>query len=156
MEDFTNSLSEMPTLHVVRVLNAREVVVSGGADAGLSADTLLRILGKTEDLIDPVTGENLGTLKATKALVRIYDVAQRYALARTFRTKRIQVGGGMGNPATKLTSMFAPPEYETRTETLAKDPTTAFFTDDLAVEPGDPVEIWSGNASDVPSTTVWK
>lgn len=140
-------------LHVVKVLNAREMVVSGGAEANLEVDMILRVLGNEVDLEDPLTGEALGQLKTTKLLVRIYDVAPKYALARTFRTRRVNVGGrGIGGTGLDL---FSPPKYETRTETLERD-SSFDVKGESAVSPGDQLEIWDGGADDVPSVTAWR
>lgn len=139
-------------LRVIRILNDRELVVSGGSDAGLEEDDLLRILGPEVELRDPETGEDLGLLRTTKALVRIYNVAKKYALARTFRSRRVLVSGtpsrlGFGE-------LFSPPKYETRTETLERDPDHDVSSEG-AVEVGDPVEVWDGAVDDVPSVTAW-
>lgn len=139
-----------PTFRVVRVLNARELVVSGGEQAGLGIDDVLRVLGEPFQLEDPVTGEDLGSLRTTKALVRVYDVAPRYALARTFRSRQVRVSG---SPMGAL-DLFSPPKYETRTETLERD-RSSDLTGDGAVQVGDLVERWEGAVEDVPSVTAW-
>jgi hypothetical protein len=141
-----------PKLHVVKILNARELVISGGAAANLSEGDVVRVLSKALPLEDPISGEDIGELVTTKAVLKIYQVAPRYALARTFRTRRVKVGGGVGTGG--LGNIFSPPQYETRTESLVRD-RSLDLPGDLAVDVGDVVELWTGPVEDVPSVTRW-
>jgi hypothetical protein len=88
----------------------------------------------------------------SKALVKVYQVSEKFALAQTFRTKRVKVSGGIGGG---ITDVFNPPKYETRKETLVRDASYE-VRGDLAVEPGDPVRRWEGSPDDAPSTNVWQ
>lgn len=137
-------------LHVVRVLNARELVISGGSEAGLSEGNVVRVVSPAVALKDPISGEDLGQLATTKAVLRVYQVAPKYALARTYRTKKVNVGGS-GN---SFGNIFSPPKYETRTETLLRD-SSLDVSGDLAIEVGDIVEPWEGTVGDIPSVTTW-
>lgn len=141
-------------LHVVQVLNARELVISGGSEAGLSEDDIVRVLAPVVALKDPVTGEDLGELVTAKAVLRVYQVAPKYALARTFRSRRVKTGGGGLLGGYTTANVFSPPKYETRTETLLRD-TRFDISGEMAVEAGDPVELWDGSVDDVPSVTTW-
>jgi hypothetical protein len=141
-----------PELYVVKVLNAREVVISGGKAAGIQEGDMFSILSNADPIKDPKTGEVLGDLVVSKALVKVYQVSEKFALAQTFRTKRVKVGGGVGGG---ITDIFNPPKYETRKETLVRD-ASYDVQGDLAVEPGDPVRRWDGEPDDAPSANVWQ
>jgi hypothetical protein len=143
------------SMKVVKLINDREVAVSGGSEAGVEVGDTLLILGKPVEITDPDTGETLGEIVPTKAIVQAYDVQDRFALARTFRSRRVNVGGkGVG----ALGAFFEAPQWETRTETLRRSPEAGdvLSPEESIVEIGDPVEKFEGDAKDVPSSTVWK
>lgn len=122
-----------PPLHVVEVLNDRELVVFGGEFADLSVDDVLLVVSEPRELISPIVQQALGSVVEVKAVVRVYEVARNYALARTFRTEKVQVGRSGG--------IFSPPEFETRVEPLPD-----------SVKPGDLTRKWDGPLGDVPLT----
>jgi hypothetical protein len=142
-------------MKVVRVMSDREVAISGGLEAGVYEGDTLLILGNPVAITDPDTGEVLGEVVPTKAVVRVYDVKERFALARTFRSRRVNVGGTGGSAFAHL---FEAPKWETRTETLRRSPEAGdvLSPDESVVEVGDPVEKFDGDLSDVPSSTVWR
>jgi hypothetical protein len=108
-------------LHVVEVLNDRELVVFGGELENVFVDDVLLVVSEPRELISPiVTDRTLGSVVEVKAVVRVYEAAHEYALARTFRTEKVQVSRSGG--------IFSPPQLETRIEPL---------TD--SVKPGDPI-----------------
>lgn len=134
-------------LHVVRVLSDRELIVSGGEAAGLQKDDRLSVLDAPTDIKDPVTGEILGQLTATKVLVEVYEVAEKFALARTFRTRKVRVDSG------GLADVFNPPKFEMKKETLSGtgEGDSADEGVTRAVNPGDAVRIWDGPVDDAPT-----
>ncbi|THJ67804.1 hypothetical protein E8P82_02915 [Arthrobacter echini] len=136
-------------LYVVRVLNERELAISGGSAAGVYEHQLYSVLAPGEKLEDPKTGEVLGELLTAKALVKVYEVSEKFALARTFRSKRVKVSGGLALGV----DLFNPPKYETRTETLVRG-ASYDSSSKIAVEPGDPVKRWDGPEDEAPSTSV--
>lgn len=143
-------------MKVVSVITDREVAVSGGAEAGIEPGDTLLILGEPVQISDPDSGEVLGEVVPNKAVVRVYDVKDRFALARTFRSRTVNLGGsGVLNPLGKY---FDPPKYETRTETLRRSPAAGDFLspEESIVEVGDRVEKFDGDVKDVPSSTVWR
>jgi len=142
-------------MKVVRVITDREVAISGGAEAGISKGDTLLILGKPVEITDPETGEILGEVVRTKAVVRAYDVKERFALARTFRSRMVNVGGLATNA---LANVFEPPKWETRTETLRRSPEAGDVlpAGESIVQVGDSVEKFEGDANDIPSSTVWR
>jgi hypothetical protein len=148
-------MTTTPAMKVVRVITDREVAVSGGAEAGLEVGDTLLILGDPVPITDPDTNEVLGEVVPNKAIVRVYDVKDRFALARTFRSRTVNVGGqGVGS----LRQYFEPPKYETRTETLRRSPAAGdiLSPDESIVEVGDRVEKFEGDVEDVPSSSVWR
>lgn len=144
-------------IKVVRVISDREIAVSGGAEAGLDVGDVLLVLSEPTPITDPDTGEVLGEVVSNKAVLRVYDVKERFALARTFRTRTVNMGG-QGMPSSVLGKYFEPPKYEIRTETLRHDPDadSPLSAAESVVKIGDPVEIFEGDAKDVPTSTVWR
>lgn len=107
---------------IARVLSAREVVINKGADSGVEIGMVFKILStKGSEIKDPDTGEALGSVDLVKTSVKITEVQERIAVASTYRSRRVNVGGsGLGSglfPA----RLFEPPKWETRLETLKID-----------------------------------
>ena len=102
---------------VARVLNAREVALNKGSDDGVKVGMVFKILSsKGSDIKDPDTGESIGSVDIEKTSVKVTAVQYRVSVAETFRTRKVNVGGGglglVSNP------FFAPPRWETQFETL--------------------------------------
>jgi hypothetical protein len=148
-------MTTTPAMKVVRVMTDREVAVSGGAEAGLEIGDTLLILGDPMPITDPESDEVLGEVVPNKAIVQVYDVKERFALARTFRSRTVNVGG---SGVAGLGKYFEPPKYETKTETLRRSPAAGDFLspDESIVEVGDRVEKFEGDVKDVPSSSVWR
>ena len=101
---------------VARVLNAREVALNKGSDDGVEVGMVFKILSaKGSDIKDPDTGESIGSVDIEKTSVKVTTVQDRVSVASTFRTRRVNVGGGLG---ILNNALFAPPRYEDRVETL--------------------------------------
>lgn len=143
-------------IRVAEILNDRELALTGGASNGLAVGDVLRIVTQQATQIrDPETGEPLGEIVRTKAIVRVYEVQERFALARTFRTRRVNVGG---QGTSSFAGIFEAPKYETRVETLRRDPSGERALDEAesVVAVGDVAEIVEGKADDIPTSTVWR
>ncbi len=150
-------MNESSRLRIAKILNDREVAVTGGTVSGLEVDDVLKVVAsKAEEIRDPDTSEVLGKIVRSKAVVRVYEVQERFALARTFRTRRVNIGGsGVG----AFAQIFDAPRYETRVETLRRDPSksgTVGEAPETVVEVGDIVEKVEGPVDDVPSAAVWR
>lgn len=144
-------------LRIARIVSDREVAITGGKDSDIKPGDILLILGRPIQIEDPDTGESLGEIVTNKAVVRVYDVQDRFCLARTFRQRKVNVGGsGMGGSG--LAKFFEPPKYETRTETLQRNPQAGMTIeeDDAIVQVGDAVEKFEGNVEDIPTSSVWR
>ncbi len=124
---------------VARVLNAREVALNKGSDDGVEVGMVFKILSaKGSDIKDPDTGESIGSVDIEKTSVKVTTVQDRVSVGSTFRTRRVNVGGGLGIINNAL---FAPPRYEDRIETL-KIRDSAFEElgeDDSFIKTGDEV-----------------
>ena len=125
---------------VARVLNSREVALNKGSNDGITIGMIFKILRPTGSAIeDPDTGEMLGSVESTKTRVKVTAVQDRVSVASTYHTYRINVGGRGGGLT--FGSLFEPPKWETRIETLKTDEATLEELDekDAYVKTGDPV-----------------
>lgn len=132
---------------IARVLNSREVALNVGDDKGVEVGMLFDVLSLGEDIVDPDTGESLGSLDLPKARVKIVRVYDRLAVASTYRAKRVNANAdkypGLRFPPT-IEEFFQAPKWETRYETLrssgAFERDTADMSEDESyVKTGDPV-----------------
>ena len=123
---------------VARVLSSREVAINKGSDDGVKIGMIFNILStKGSEIKDPDTGEALGSVDLVKTSVKVTAVKARIAVASTYRSNRVNVGGsGLG-----ITRLFEPPKWETRYETLRIDDAAIEDLDeeDAIVHTGDPV-----------------
>ncbi|WP_140400725.1 hypothetical protein [Gulosibacter sp. 10] len=143
---------------VARVVSDREVILNKGTDHGLDAGEYVIIIDPdTQSITDPETGENLGGLKRIKAVLRVVESTAKLSLAKTFRTRRVRVSGGLGGAG--FGNMFAEPKYETRVETLQLDPQAGLpiSEEDSAISLNDPFEVVSAEeAEDTRTVTLWR
>lgn len=143
---------------VAKIVSDREVILNRGTEHGLSSgDYVVVIDPDTQSVLDPETGDDLGGLKRIKAVLRVVEATPRISLAKTFRTKRVRVGGGIGS--SPLTGMFSDPKYETRVETLQLDPQAGLpiSEEDSAISPKDPFEVVTAEeAEDTRTVTLWR
>lgn len=95
---------------------------------------------KGEDIVDPDTGDVLGSLARPKVRKKVISVQPKLAVASTYKKERINIGGvGIGSAG--LAQLLSPPEYVTQYETLK---TTEKTWEDISekdsyVKRGDPV-----------------
>lgn len=134
-----NSTAEPIRGRVARVLSSREVAINRGSDDGVVAGMIFKILStKGSEITDPDTDEELGSVELVKIKVKVTDVQERIAVASTYRTHEVNVGGtGIGFGG----KMFEPPKWETRVETLKIDDAVReeLSERDTFVYRGDPV-----------------
>jgi hypothetical protein len=126
---------------VAKVLNARELVINRGEKDGVTVGMKFSVLDpKAENISDPETGEVLGSIDRPKVNVEIATTSDRLSIARTYKTKTINVGG-RGVLAANLGSALTPPKWVTQRETLKTDETTWEDLDEAEsyVRRGDPV-----------------
>ena len=123
---------------IARVLNTREVAINKGTDNGVEIGMVFKILStKGSEIKDPDTGESLGSVELVKTTIKVIAVQERIAVASTYRSKRVNVGGR----GVSFTTLFEPPRWETRYETLKIDDAAIAELDeeDSFVQAGDPV-----------------
>jgi hypothetical protein len=125
---------------VARVLNTRELAINRGSVHGVSEGMRFAVLDTTaEGIEDPETGEELGSVYRTKVRVEVVIVKERLAIARTYATKQVNVGGtGFGG----FGDAFKPPKWVSRHETLKADEAAwqELSEERSLVKTGDPVE----------------
>jgi len=114
-------VSESIVGKVIRILNDREIVLNRGLTNGLAEGDYIGVIDpETEDMTDPDTGENLGSIRRYKVALRISQVSERLAIAATYKTKEVNVGG-MGDPTRGIfgvSQMMAPRKIVTEVERL--------------------------------------
>lgn len=120
---------------VAVVTSDRELIINRGAEDGVQVGTYFAVKGDAVKIEDPDSGELLGEVSPVKVVVRAEEVAPKFCIARTFRSKKVLVKEaeegndplGMSTLASSLAwrTRLQPPrpaEYETRIETLRVDP----------------------------------
>ena len=89
-----NSAAQPIRGKVARVLNSREVAINKGSDDGVKIGMIFKILStKGSEIEDPDTGEPLGSVDLVKTNVKVTVVQERIAVASTYRSYRVNVGG---------------------------------------------------------------
>ncbi len=70
-------------MKIAKIISTKQIVVNSGKDDGLKVGDRLEIIDKfgTEPVIDPDTGENLGTLDVSKGIVYVSKVYPKMAIA---------------------------------------------------------------------------
>lgn len=102
---------------VAQILNSRELVINRGGEHGIKKDMVFEVLApQAENITDPETGQVLGSVDRPKVVVRVVQVDEKLAVARTFRSRRKNVGGS--SALAMFDRMFQPPRYVTEYDTL--------------------------------------
>lgn len=132
---------------VARLLNAREIVINKGTTDGVVVGMYFDVMDVNEaDIVDPDTGESLGSIERSKISVKIIHVQEKLSVAATYRSERVNLGGsgvdleaaiGLGPVARAL----MPPKWVTKYETfeIRGDSLTPFEEKNSLVKIGDPV-----------------
>ena len=121
---------------IAKILNSREVALNIGLEGGVAVGMVFEILSSnSQTILDPDTGAVLGSFTSPKTRVKVNRVEDKFSVAGTYRSKRVDVG----NPR-----LFSAPVWETRYETLkAKGSFETSYEDlqeqDSYVAIGDPV-----------------
>lgn len=103
---------------VAAILNERELVVNLGSDAGVAEGMKFKVLEPTRQILDPDTGEPLGTFEREKVRVKILEVNPKYSVGSTYETYQVTVGSG-GMP--DLSHLWGRSRQVTRVRTLRLD-----------------------------------
>lgn len=126
---------------VARVLNSRELALNIGSQHGVREGMLFDVIDpKGEDIVDPDTGDIIGSLERPKVRVKVISVQDKLSVASTYKKERVNVGGvGIGTSA--ISQLFMQPEYVTQYETLKTEEKTweDISEEESYVKSGDPV-----------------
>lgn len=76
---------------IVKIIDEFRVVVNAGAD-DLKEGTVLEVFEAGNEITDPDTGENLGTLDFIKAKLYVEDVLPKMCICRNYYTCSISTG----------------------------------------------------------------
>ncbi|WIY00077.1 hypothetical protein QRX60_39425 [Amycolatopsis mongoliensis] len=141
---------------VAQVTSDRELIINRGSLHGVVEGMVFRVKGSPVEVLDPDTNEVIGQIAKVKVLIRAVEVAERFCIARTFRSRKVNVGGRF--EGVSLANAFQPPKWETRYETLRRDPSAgeSISPDQSVVSIGDSVELAQEEDFDAEATTVWK
>lgn len=145
---------------VAEVVSDREVILNRGSIHGVAPGMYFAILNPhTVGVTDPDTEESLGDIRMVKIVVRAVEVAPKITLARTFRTRRVNLGGNGGLGIGGLASALREPQYVEQVEKLTLDKNAPRKIDpkDSVVDRGDPFESAEPDeVEDVRSISVWE
>lgn len=93
----TNDISVIKPIEgkVASVLNERELAINIGLEHGVKIGMKFKVLAdKPTEILDPETGESLGTLDREKVKVKVVEAQEKFSVCRTYKTKYIP--GGIG------------------------------------------------------------
>jgi curli biogenesis system outer membrane secretion channel CsgG len=68
---------------IIKVNNDTDLLISGGAKTGISEGDVFTIYSVGENLVDPTTGEQLGSELEKKGTVKVTKVEEKYAKAKS-------------------------------------------------------------------------
>lgn len=75
---------------VIRILDNTSLILNVGEEAGVQRGMRFGIYTPPDEIVDPETGERLGTLRTRKAIVEVRTVYPRFALASApMRSRRV-------------------------------------------------------------------
>ena len=95
---------------VAKILNITDLVLNRGASQGVHVGMEFVILNRyASDITDPETKQVIGSVPVAKTIVKVVNVQEEMAIARTFRKSE---GGGL-TTAIALSSVFGGPRRET-------------------------------------------
>jgi len=84
VSQITGKLKDVPfSAHVVKVNDDNNLIVSGGAKTGIALGDTFTLYSVGENLVDPDTGEQLGSELTKKGSVTVTKVEEKYAVAHS-------------------------------------------------------------------------
>lgn len=87
---------------IIRILDKRTVIINLGAEDGILGANIFRIFGKPEQIVDPDTKEDLGSIILVKARLKASQVFDRFTIATSrwsemsFGTSSFGITSGIG------------------------------------------------------------
>ena len=130
---------------IAAVLNEREIALNLGSAKGVSVGMYFDVMSlESGDIIDPDTKDVLGSIERPKVRVRVTEVQEKFSVASTYRSERVNVGGTFENKIFDMgpfARALMPPKWITKPETLktSKKILEALNEEDSYVQVGDPV-----------------
>ncbi len=130
---------------VARVLNEREIAINIGTAHGVDVGMYFDVMDPHgQDIIDPDTDEVLGSIERPRVRLKITYVQDKLAVASTYKSKQINIGGVALYPALgygPIARALMPPNWVTKYESLKKsgDTPNMLDEDNSSVKTGDPV-----------------
>ncbi len=130
---------------VARVLNEREIAINIGTAHGVDVGMYFDVMeAQGQDIKDPDTDEVLGSVERPRVRVQITHVQDKLAVASTYKSKQINIGGVALFPALgygPIAQALMPPNWVTKYESLKKSGNTpdVLDEDNSLVKTGDPV-----------------
>ena len=155
---------------VARVTSDRELIINRGTEHGVKPDMYFYIKDDPIEVTDPDSGEVIGNVTPIKVVVKVHEVADKFLIARTFRSRKILVeearpGGSLYNSvvgAGRLDNFLQPPrpaQYDTQIETLRLDRKKGEYISesDSVVQVGDAAEsVVKGEDINPVTTTLFR
>lgn len=134
---------------VAQILNSREIAMNIGSLNGVKSGMYFEVLSQLEEnIVDPDTGDILGSIERPKVRVVVTKVQEKLSVASTFRKFQENIGG-QGNNFGVLSTYLMPKKWVSRYESLKTDEKTWEDLDEEEsyVKVGDPV-VQVKNADD--------
>jgi hypothetical protein len=89
--------------HVVKLVTDDELLFNRGSRDGVKKDMYFNVLDpNTQNVSDPITGEDLGSVDRIKAQIRITSVSERMSLGRVYPPR------GRGGLTTSVELLMGP------------------------------------------------
>lgn len=120
---------------VIEILDEYSILINYGKDDGANEDDEIRIISIGPEVIDPVTGKNLGTLDSIKSTLTIVTVYEKFSLCKKIKTTTKNI---LISPI----SQFQTTSKESRPINVDKNSiSNRKSPDDKVIKVGDMVEI---------------
>jgi hypothetical protein len=161
-------MSERIVGKVAAINSDRELVINRGSEHGVTLQDYFYIKDDPIDITDPDSGEVLGSIAPTKVVVKVREVADKFCIVRTFRTREILVEEAVEgndhlanvlNPLGRYLQPPKPAKYETRVETLRIDPSKGepISSNESVVSIGDVAQsLLEGETLDPATATLFR
>ena len=105
---------------VAKIVDSREMVINVGQHSGVTIDMRFNILSpKRQDIKDPDSQEIIGSIERVKIRVKVTKVHDQISIARTYRKRKVNVGGVGTLPSIdSWRDIIDPPKWIDQTEII--------------------------------------
>jgi len=95
---------------IISIIDDKTILINVGENKEISQGDEFQIFSKTTDIIDPFTGDNLGSMDINKAIVEAYDVLPKMTVCKSkrinpFANSIFQATYGMFSPERPVLSV---------------------------------------------------